>query len=457
MVVSVRLFAGLRERAGTDRLEVELPDGARVADVLAAMAATPVGELRPRECVVAVNREYAAADAPVSAGDEIALVPPVSGGAAIHVRVTGRAARRRGTRARRARSSRRRRRASSRASRARCPSSTTRPTPRWRVSKLEAIAAEEVERHGLCAVGDRAPHRHRRAVRAVGDRRRLGAAPRRGVRRRARADRPRQGRGADLEGRGQRGRPPARRRHAPAYVARRTSGSRLGVKIAATSTASSGTTTASDHQVDPRDDEVGRAGRGPRRVRDERAEGEPSAQPRPATSSAWAAASARRRRGGGADRGQRRKIGAALGGRQRDRDRDADQRDERGDAGDDQQRDLARPSVGRIVDMAAAPNRSAATIAAATWSGVAPRRRRRGRESRLVVQPCSRRPTVGIERGRQRRCRRRLAPREPAPAGARPLGAVVRRSTADAPVGRSSARSNTSDLPAASARVRRPS
>ena len=81
MRVSVRLFAGLRERAGTDRLEVELPDGARVADVLAAMAATPVGALRPRECVVAVNREYAAADAPVRAGDEVALVPPVSGGA----------------------------------------------------------------------------------------------------------------------------------------------------------------------------------------------------------------------------------------------------------------------------------------------------------------------------------------------------------------------------------------
>src|SRR5215207_2126346 len=78
--ISVRLFAGLRERAGTDRLDVELPDGARVADVLAAMAATPVGALRPRECVVAVNREYADADAPVRAGDEVALVPPVSGG-----------------------------------------------------------------------------------------------------------------------------------------------------------------------------------------------------------------------------------------------------------------------------------------------------------------------------------------------------------------------------------------
>jgi MoaE-MoaD fusion protein len=89
MRVSVRLFAGLRERAGTDRLEVELPEDARVKDVLAAMAATPVGALRDRECVVAVNREYAGADEPVRAGDEVALVPPVSGGSQIHVRVTG--------------------------------------------------------------------------------------------------------------------------------------------------------------------------------------------------------------------------------------------------------------------------------------------------------------------------------------------------------------------------------
>jgi molybdopterin synthase catalytic subunit len=88
--VSVRLFAGLRERAGTDRLDVELPDGAKVGDLLAAMAATPVGALRPRECVVAVNREYASADEPVNAGDEVALVPPVSGGAGPvrHIRIT---------------------------------------------------------------------------------------------------------------------------------------------------------------------------------------------------------------------------------------------------------------------------------------------------------------------------------------------------------------------------------
>ena len=151
MLVSVRLFAGLRERAGTDRLEVELPDGARVADVLAAMAATPVGELRPRECVVAVNREYAAADAPVSAGDEIALVPPVSGGAG-----DPRPRHRRAARPRRAR----RRRARPRAGGVVIFEGVTREVPEldyeayaeMAVAKLEAIAAEEAERHGLCAV-----------------------------------------------------------------------------------------------------------------------------------------------------------------------------------------------------------------------------------------------------------------------------------------------------------------
>src|SRR3954447_2340416 len=86
MVVSVRLFAGLRERAGSERIEVELPAGATIADLLAAM------ELAPRSCVAAVNREYAGPDTPIGAGDEVALVPPVSGGsdpgAVRRVRVT---------------------------------------------------------------------------------------------------------------------------------------------------------------------------------------------------------------------------------------------------------------------------------------------------------------------------------------------------------------------------------
>ena len=46
----MRLFAGLRERAGADHVEVELPEGASVADLLAAMGTTPVGELAPRSC-----------------------------------------------------------------------------------------------------------------------------------------------------------------------------------------------------------------------------------------------------------------------------------------------------------------------------------------------------------------------------------------------------------------------
>jgi molybdopterin converting factor subunit 1 len=82
VIVTVRLFAGLRERAGSDRVQVEVPEGASVGDLLAAMGETPVGPLGPRSCVVAVNREYAHPGAAVRAGDEVALVPPVSGGAA---------------------------------------------------------------------------------------------------------------------------------------------------------------------------------------------------------------------------------------------------------------------------------------------------------------------------------------------------------------------------------------
>jgi molybdopterin synthase catalytic subunit len=79
MRVRVRLFAMLRERAGASELELELPDGARVHDALAAPAVAALAGGLP--LVMAVNREYAAADAPLSPGDELALIPPVSGGA----------------------------------------------------------------------------------------------------------------------------------------------------------------------------------------------------------------------------------------------------------------------------------------------------------------------------------------------------------------------------------------
>ena len=76
MRVRVRLFAGLRERAGRRALELELPDGARAADVWGALE---LGE-RPGGLAVAVNRRYVEEDEPLSDGDEVALIPPVSGG-----------------------------------------------------------------------------------------------------------------------------------------------------------------------------------------------------------------------------------------------------------------------------------------------------------------------------------------------------------------------------------------
>jgi molybdopterin converting factor subunit 1 len=86
MQVTVRLFAGLRERAGADRVQLELPDGARVRDALSEMAPLTAG----LPVVMAVNREYADAEQPLGAGDELALIPPVSGGAVgtAHVRMT---------------------------------------------------------------------------------------------------------------------------------------------------------------------------------------------------------------------------------------------------------------------------------------------------------------------------------------------------------------------------------
>jgi molybdopterin synthase catalytic subunit len=75
--VTVKLFAGLRERAGTGERELELPDGARVADVWAPLE---LGE-QPPGLLYAVNKAYAEPARPLAEGDEVALIPPVSGGA----------------------------------------------------------------------------------------------------------------------------------------------------------------------------------------------------------------------------------------------------------------------------------------------------------------------------------------------------------------------------------------
>jgi molybdopterin synthase catalytic subunit len=74
--VSVRLFAGLRERAGTGSRTLQLADGATVADVWPALE---LGE-QPAGLLFAVNRAYATPETALADGDEVALIPPVSGG-----------------------------------------------------------------------------------------------------------------------------------------------------------------------------------------------------------------------------------------------------------------------------------------------------------------------------------------------------------------------------------------
>lgn len=75
MRVTVRLFAGLRERAGRSRLELE--DVATVEDVWARLE---LGD-EPPGLLYAVNRDYVERGQGLRDGDEVALIPPVSGGA----------------------------------------------------------------------------------------------------------------------------------------------------------------------------------------------------------------------------------------------------------------------------------------------------------------------------------------------------------------------------------------
>jgi molybdopterin synthase catalytic subunit len=79
--VKVRLFASLRERVGGERVELELPDGTSVEAAWQALLARhpSLGPSRP-SLAAAVNRSYAPFDTSLRDGDELAFIPPVSGG-----------------------------------------------------------------------------------------------------------------------------------------------------------------------------------------------------------------------------------------------------------------------------------------------------------------------------------------------------------------------------------------
>ena len=73
-------FARYAELMGGNQLEVELPEPATVNDLIIALRSLPGGDLLPEHPLVAVNLSQAALDHRVDPGDELSLLPPMSGG-----------------------------------------------------------------------------------------------------------------------------------------------------------------------------------------------------------------------------------------------------------------------------------------------------------------------------------------------------------------------------------------
>ncbi|HEY3935306.1 MAG TPA: MoaD/ThiS family protein [Gemmatimonadales bacterium] len=76
----VRLFARYAELFGAEQVEVTLPPGSRVGDLISALRVLPGGASLPGDPFVAVNMSQASAGTSLSPHDEIALLPPLAGG-----------------------------------------------------------------------------------------------------------------------------------------------------------------------------------------------------------------------------------------------------------------------------------------------------------------------------------------------------------------------------------------
>ncbi len=80
MTVRVLLFASYADALGASEVNLDLPSGSRVSDVLAAVQAMAKGKRIPDKPMMAVNKRYARPDQAVGATDEVAIIPPVAGG-----------------------------------------------------------------------------------------------------------------------------------------------------------------------------------------------------------------------------------------------------------------------------------------------------------------------------------------------------------------------------------------
>lgn len=81
MKIRVKLFAILRDAAGTGDVELDVPPGTRAGAIRQMLsAARPAIERYLPRVALAVNRSYATPETELREGDEVALIPPVSGG-----------------------------------------------------------------------------------------------------------------------------------------------------------------------------------------------------------------------------------------------------------------------------------------------------------------------------------------------------------------------------------------
>jgi molybdopterin converting factor subunit 1 len=78
--VRILLFGYYREIAGSSELQLALPAGSRVDDLVAVIRSRPPFAELSSTPAVAVNRRYAPGTQLLSSGDEVALIPPMSGG-----------------------------------------------------------------------------------------------------------------------------------------------------------------------------------------------------------------------------------------------------------------------------------------------------------------------------------------------------------------------------------------
>jgi molybdopterin converting factor subunit 1 len=80
MTVTLLLFASYADAIGKSSLELSLPTGATVGELLERVRTFGGADRLPPAVLVAVNEHYASPERVLSAGDEVALIPPVAGG-----------------------------------------------------------------------------------------------------------------------------------------------------------------------------------------------------------------------------------------------------------------------------------------------------------------------------------------------------------------------------------------